>query len=521
MAASNPRKQLTQSNHPFPQEADLDAHKKLQKANSADTNALLKDDSLLNHFIYVTGTKSMHHSSRLTKGSGSQITQLCNIEHIQIKQTTTSKASHASYLEVTTANEPLNPLAPVKLKPKPKLHMKTSSACASSGGLDKEHGQDDVTTAPMSHAGSITPMSCRGSVAPTSSQGSEEEDSQLPDHHYSFLHPPTSGGIDLNIDKVSSEHQSQKPQTSYKDGTPSPLIDPVLLAEDACFKINIVEEHHHQNHFPHALDPQHLCDVHQQQLPGVSALLQQDVPLHECSPVPADIKDLVPMVSSGELGGPATKLHSSLTNSTKSLNKLNGLPSVVPPQTPSPAEHAMAEHEQVGMLIPPGYGPDYHKALGILGGFLKIMLCTLMCFAAPGGTHDMHYLLGSNQPAEENLSNAQELIQGAKFMRDGAEDGTTMNMASPALAGLIIDFFYATLSVLSHLFPEVFVQEVPKSVVCLVVTALMAMQAKIDGNCKHAAMTWALRMSWATSGSALLGGKMATTSKDDFEVVLD
>ncbi|KAI5984373.1 hypothetical protein EDC04DRAFT_2615759 [Pisolithus marmoratus] len=156
---------------------------------------------------YVTGTESMHCSSRMTKGSGSQIAQLHNIEHIQTEQTTTSKASHASYLEVTTANEPLNPLAPVKLKPKPKLHMKMSFACASSGsqlprslqeptsldraspptyqaavegssygfhlaGSDKQHGQDDVTTAPMSHAGSIMPMSCGGSVAPTSSQGS-------------------------------------------------------------------------------------------------------------------------------------------------------------------------------------------------------------------------------------------------------------------------------------------------------------------------------------------------------------
>ncbi|KIK20321.1 hypothetical protein PISMIDRAFT_105988 [Pisolithus microcarpus 441] len=141
-----------------------------------------------------------------------------------------------------------------------------------------------------------------------------------------------------------------------------------------------------------------------------------------------------------------------------------------------------------------------------------------------------HYLLGSNRPAEENLANAQELIRGAKFVRDGVEDGTTRNMASPALAGLVVDFFYATLSALGNLFPEVFVQEVPKPVICLVATAvssaideyaitgirqdhqfesstyskvfvqLMAMQTKIDGNRKHAAMTRALRVSWATTG---------------------
>ncbi|KIK22800.1 hypothetical protein PISMIDRAFT_11368 [Pisolithus microcarpus 441] len=135
-----------------------------------------------------------------------------------------------------------------------------------------------------------------------------------------------------------------------------------------------------------------------------------------------------------------------------------------------------------------------------------------------------HYLLGGNRLAEENLANAQELIWGVKFVRDGVEDGTTRNMASPALAGLVIDFFYATLSALGNLFLEVFAREVPKPVVCLAATALraaideyaimgirqdhqfesstyskvfmqlMAMQTKIDGNRKHAAMTRALRV---------------------------
>ncbi|KAI6039469.1 hypothetical protein EDC04DRAFT_2895264 [Pisolithus marmoratus] len=178
----------------------------------------------------------------------------------------------------------------------------------------KQHGQDDVTTAPMSHTGSITPMSHGGSVAPTSSRGSvvptsqrgsvpasgggsavpasgggsvipashgssvvpmshgdsaapsscggtsppsshttgalprsqshlaglpsvmthvchsycgyrsEEEDSQLPDHHYSYpcplvnndgfcfqsaQHLQTSGGIDLDIDEVSSSEDDR------------------------------------------------------------------------------------------------------------------------------------------------------------------------------------------------------------------------------------------------------------------------------------------------------------------------
>jgi len=46
------------------------------------------------------------------------------------------------------------------------------------------------------------------------------------------------------------------------------------------------------------------------------------------------------------------------------------------------------------------------------------------------------------------------------------------NMASPALAGLIVDFFYTGPSALGNLFPEVFAQEVPKSIVCLAATAV-------------------------------------------------
>ena len=45
-------------------------------------------------------------------------------------------------------------------------------------------------------------------------------------------------------------------------------------------------------------------------------------------------------------------------------------------------------------------------------------------------------------------------------------------MASPALAGLILEFFYTGNSALTSIFPEVFTQEVPKSVVCLAATAM-------------------------------------------------
>ena len=50
--------------------------------------------------------------------------------------------------------------------------------------------------------------------------------------------------------------------------------------------------------------------------------------------------------------------------------------------------------------------------------------------------------------------------------------GTTRNMASPALAGLVTEFFYTGPSALAALFPEVFAWEMPKSVVCLIVTVV-------------------------------------------------
>ena len=45
-------------------------------------------------------------------------------------------------------------------------------------------------------------------------------------------------------------------------------------------------------------------------------------------------------------------------------------------------------------------------------------------------------------------------------------------MASPALAGLIIESFYTGSSVLSNIFPEAFAHKAPKAAVCLAATAV-------------------------------------------------
>ncbi|KAG6376649.1 hypothetical protein JVT61DRAFT_1637 [Boletus reticuloceps] len=54
-----------------------------------------------------------------------------------------------------------------------------------------------------------------------------------------------------------------------------------------------------------------------------------------------------------------------------------------------------------------------------------------------------YYSLGGSQLPEENLASAETLTRGALFVRDGiTEDGTMRNMASLALADLMVEFFY-------------------------------------------------------------------------------
>ena len=74
-----------------------------------------------------TGQQPVCRSIRPNKGSGSQIAHLQNIERILTELTTTSRQSHAAQLDKATANEQLNPMAP--MRPKPKPCIKTSSTC--------------------------------------------------------------------------------------------------------------------------------------------------------------------------------------------------------------------------------------------------------------------------------------------------------------------------------------------------------------------------------------------------------
>ena len=64
---------------------------------------------------FLDPSDQTRRSSRVNKGSGGQIAQLRNIEHIQ-----TQAIARVSPMDVATANEPFNPLAPLSDKQPPR-----------------------------------------------------------------------------------------------------------------------------------------------------------------------------------------------------------------------------------------------------------------------------------------------------------------------------------------------------------------------------------------------------------------
>ena len=48
------------------------------------------------------------------------------------------------------------------------------------------------------------------------------------------------------------------------------------------------------------------------------------------------------------------------------------------------------------------------------------------------------------------------------------------NLAHPALAGLVVDFFYTGPNAVGILFPEVFASEVPRAAIALAATAVFS-----------------------------------------------
>ena len=51
--------------------------------------------------------------------------------------------------------------------------------------------------------------------------------------------------------------------------------------------------------------------------------------------------------------------------------------------------------------------------------------------------------------------------------------GSTNNFAAPALAAVVIEFFYTGPSALGPVFPEIFTHEAPRVAICLAATVVM------------------------------------------------
>ncbi|KAF8549226.1 hypothetical protein OG21DRAFT_1488716 [Imleria badia] len=389
-------------------------------------------------------------------------------------------------------------------------------------------------------------------LPPLSASGynSDEEQSQLPEHHYYGAHSlPVALAIGLST-RCLPMKKLDKQRTFFE------TIGLTLI-------IN------------HKIPTVHLLIMHPpfQPLSGNSvAPLPQETPLNKDLSTPRpDTEGPVADATNGssvppaELSGTATKLHSYPYKFREVIERAKQFAQCGAAIDPFPSRawfidekssayitEAIAERNEQGVFIPPGYWPHYRKDLGIL--LWEALMSWRSTLKAKAREHvTRYYPLGGSQTPAENLANAEALIQGVLFVRDSVmEDGTTRNMASPALASLIVEFFYTGPSALVNLFPEVFSQEVPKPVVCLAATALraaideymitgtqqdrqfeyityskifvqfMGMQAKIDGNAKHTAMAQELRRSWATVGSALFDdSNMMVAGEDDFEVVLN
>ncbi|KIM64571.1 hypothetical protein SCLCIDRAFT_23310 [Scleroderma citrinum Foug A] len=174
--------------------------------------------------------------------------------------------------------------------------------------------------------------------------------------------------------------------------------------------------------------------------------------------------------------------------------------------------------------VPPSYWPQYRKELCVLL-WEALMMWRLILKSKARDIVLRFYKLGNQFSVEENLAIAQDLIKGSSFVRDGVDkEGSTNNFAAPALAALVVEFFYTGPSALGPVFPKVFGHEALKVAICLAATALRAaideynvtgarqdcnfeyagyskvfngfvnMQWIINSNAKHAAKTKALTM---------------------------
>ncbi|KAI6096001.1 hypothetical protein F5141DRAFT_1221206 [Pisolithus sp. B1] len=399
---------------------------------------------------------------------------------------------------------------------------------------------------------------------PYSSNRSELNDTKSDNDNFPFKCMQNSGpnteGLDANcIDEVSSNEDDRMaeaalhaPKQPTQDSQPQdvdpnvcpmhqvPLgsqIDPVLLANmEQYSNVDVVHAHHQHNGFPHVPAPEHLCELWGQQWSSIGSVASDsasNVPglPQDAQPPAVDclgIAQTTGMAVNGQLIGQATKLCSYL-HKFREVIKWAKLISQCESMTKDPFPSQSTFLDQIGTEIfnkailqcknvPAWYWPNYHKDLCILLWESLMMWHSII----KGKAHKIltrFYNIGKHRSNVENQLEAQLLIKGAVFLRDGVDDkGSTNNMAHPALAALITDFLYAPSS-LSIAFPE----DRPFKYIgySKVFASFLDMQHQIDSVPKHASKMKALHITWAMpSGMPSKSGPLVVFS-DEFGVILD
>ncbi|KAI6161201.1 hypothetical protein EDD17DRAFT_1509416 [Pisolithus thermaeus] len=195
------------------------------------------------------------------------------------------------------------------------------------------------------------------------------------------------------------------------------------------------------------------------------------------------------------------------------------------------------------MNTPAGYWPNYHSQLGILL-LESLMMWQLMIKAKACEVLPQFYDVGAHCTEAENQLQSQTLIKGAMFLRDGVDnEGSTNNMVHPALAALVMDFFYSSSSI-GTVFPEVFSHEVPRVALraaldeytqtgiqqdcpfeygtySKIFVGFLDMQHQIDQHPRHAAKTQELQVAWTSAGRMKTHLQPVIAFSDEFHIILD
>ncbi|KAF9232778.1 hypothetical protein BU15DRAFT_80857 [Melanogaster broomeanus] len=333
-------------------------------------------------------------------------------------------------------------------------------------------------------------------------------------------------------------------------------IDPALLdhTEQHPDADDIVAAYHQRNGKPHVPEPERLWEIHNQQKEPVR-VIQDSTTAHERSgnlnpkPQGTPVPSTVPTVATSDsaLMGHAMKLCSYPHRFREVIERAKLIAQCeCATKDPFPTHSMFLDQSSAEIIneallecenVLPGYWPNYRKELGVL------LWESLMTWHSTlkGKAHEVVtwlYNIGKHHTAAENQAEAETLIKGAVFLRDGIDDeGSTNNMAHPALATLVMEFFYGPAS-LGTVFPEVFSRELCAALdeyiqtstrqdhpfeysgYSKVFTGLLDLQQQIDTHEKHAARTKLLRVAWAQGGAPPKSGTVIPFS-DKFIVVLD